>query len=207
MDNNSEKLEKRVWYRSLKVLYGVGWIIVFIITGIAFLILKPTPFIDLSKSSVTCLNKPTYNGHENYSLENAKGLYQKGDKYLTMEDHLMATKICGLQLAKLKEETVKNAGYSEKEIENKLANLFDMNSDDFKNAFQTIEAGRKKPQYQINFVSNDSGTNWLKSLAGTTIVFMVAIFILNLIRNIVLYITIGEKFSYWWLISNKDNNN
>lgn len=198
MSEEPKSLENKAWYRVLKVLYGLGWIIVLIITGFAFLILKPSSFVDLSKSTFYCPEKVT-----SYSLENAKGLYNKGDKYLTMEDHLMATKTCGLQLAKFKTDAAKKAGYSDEEINIHLANLFDMNSTDFKNAFQSIEAGRKNPLYQISFVYNDTTMNWLKSLGGVGVVFVVAIFILNLIRDIVLYITIGKKFSYWWLVSNK----
>lgn len=198
MKNEPKNLEKKAWYRTLKILYGAGWIAVFFITGFAFLILKPTSIVNLSKSSFSCSGKETP-----YSLKQVTGSYERGDNYLNMEDHIMANRTCGINMINLNEEKAKEAGLTEKEITQYYSKLYDQNSEEFKKSFNSIESGRKNPKYQIKFVYNDTLMNWLKSLAWVGIVFLIAKFLLNLIKDVVLYITIGKKFSYWWLISNK----
>lgn len=196
-DNQEPNLEKRAWYRGLKVLYGVGWLCVFLITGLIFLGIRPDSSVNLSKSSFYCPREQVLLSGNEYSLKDATGYYKRGDEYLNMDDHIMVMKICKIPMVKLNEEKVKAAGMTDREVSEYLERLTDQNSDTFKKVFHKLEQRKKNPEYSLNFEYNDDLRNWVMPLFWVAITFAISSFFLNLIKNIVLYIIFGKRFSYW----------
>ncbi len=187
MEDEPKNLEKKAWYRILKILYGMGWITVFIVTGLAFFILKPTGYIDLYKSTVTC---PDGN---KYQLNSLKGFYKVGQNFNT-EDQLIVQKICKVEPT----VTIRNSQTGEmKQVpQSQLAQY----------GLQAPQGQAPQPQPQQTGISKnlEEQGSWGQALLWTTVVLYASIFLLNLIKGVVLYITTGKKFSLWYPVSNKD---
>lgn len=171
MDNEPKKLEKRAWYRILKVLYGVGWMLVLVITLTTFLVVKPTGYVNTYNSSVKCSNGISYR------LSNLEGVYKVGDK-LSLKDEIFVKRICTRATYQIEE--AKAAGYTDQEINKYL--------------------DQKQVSYALNLVENGS---WRGTTFWTLVAFFIAAFLLDLFKKIVLYIVLGKKFSYWWLIKDE----
>ena len=83
-------IQNTAWWRLLKVLYGIGWIIIILITVFTFIVIMPKGNIEEAKSSFTC---PDGNS---FTWNHLDGYYNKNDKIYSPEDHLKAMVSCGL---------------------------------------------------------------------------------------------------------------
>lgn len=176
------------FYRFMKVIYGLGWVFVFLIILFTFLVIKPSGSVVMGKSGFTCPN------NKSYVWTKYKGFYTKEDKNLKAEDHISALNTCGLfnpeymidDFAEKKAKAI-TLGYAEEEI------------------YRTAEFGLKEkanetlenPPYKIKWVTDDSDyRKWLWTGFWTILTFFISYLLLETVKNIILYIIFGKRFSY-----------
>lgn len=185
------KTEGKAWYRLLKVLYGTGWVMLILITLFAFYVLKPSGRAVMVKSGFTCPNGKSYvwNNYSGYYY------YTKNDMYLNENDNVSALKTCGLYTP----EYLAEPGLSERKSSLIAAGVSEAEVN------QTLTLGlpvkareiQQKPPYKLNWVTDlTDGRAWVKSIGWSIAVFFVTYFILETIKNIVLYVAFGKRFSY-----------
>jgi len=172
----------------LKVLYGIGWVLVIVIVLITFYLTKPTGQIIADKSGFSCPDG------QSYTWKNLAGYYSQKDKVLNETDHAGALAACGLN--KPDDETIQRmekariAGVSEAQIQKEASEY-------------QIKKSRLNPPYKLSWVTDKSLSKWLMAIFWAFVALLVANFALDTIRNIVLYIAFGKLFSYpflkyWW---------
>jgi hypothetical protein len=170
-------------YRAMKVLYGIGWVFVVLIMIATFYLTKPQGYVNMKESGFTCPDG------KNYVWTSSTGYYTKEDKVLETNDHLSALSTCKLYdslIGKFDTDAAIKAGYSQKEIDNYLS----------EQKTKKAEESRLKPPYKLFWVTDETGNKWFWAAIWTFIALIVANFLLDTIRNIVLYITYGEGFTY-----------
>lgn len=191
------KLERKIWWRFLKVLYGLGWVIIILITIFVFLITKPSGSIQKLKSGFTCPDGESY-----VWSSYGGGYYTKDDKFLESEDHISALKKCGLyeiDSANKFRETALERGFTENEIAAEIS----------RKQLEEAESNRTNPPYTLNWVTDENGNKWFYAFLWTIVGFIVVNLLLDTLRNIILYIILGRPFSYPLLkiLFSEDKNN
>ena len=86
-----ENLEKKSWYRLLKVIYIFCFILLIIITAIWAMLIKPSHDLLLDSSGFQCPNKVNFLWKELHG-----SYYYPGNSYLDMRDHFSAIYNCEL---------------------------------------------------------------------------------------------------------------
>ncbi len=225
----SLNIQNTAWWRLLKVLYGIGWIITIIITAFTFIAIIPKGNVEESKSSFTC---PDGNS---FTWDYLDGYYNKNDKIYNPEDHLKAMVSCGLlednstlktinqleafnktnQTWQIYREKAKAVGYTDKEIDDYLAELNEQEAPSLSPTpvivskyNKTVDgdlAGkdeeiRNNPPYKIIWSTDNNLQNWIKSFGLTALVLIISNFILDTIKSSIVFIIIGKSFSYPFLL-------
>ncbi len=177
MENqNKEDLEEKVWYRVVKVLYGIGWLFVILFALLTIYVLQPNTYTDMDKSYITCLDGTKYN---------LNGVdYNSIQKRLTSEGDRKAKTACiGRQAypeeTKMRIERAGQLGWSEDEIA-KFAN-------------QDMMEANPSSVYQVSFVQSTNGS-WRNAFTWAIAVAVVGYVALELIKKTVMYILTGKKF-------------
>lgn len=185
----NKQFEQKAWYRLLKVLYGASWFVVIALTIFTFFLTKPSGALEMGKSGFTCPNG------KSYTWRSYTGFYTKNSKVLNETDNVSVLKTCGLYNG----EYLVGKGYSER-----VAKADDMgfSETDITKTITFIlndEASklRNNPPYKITWVTDETNAKkWLWSGIWSIIAFFVAYFILDTLKNIVLYVLLGKRFSY-----------
>lgn len=178
-------------YRLLKVLYGAGWVLVVVIMILTFYLTKPTGSVIVSKSGFTCPDG------KSYIWKTLNGFYVKTDTFLNIEDHISALKTCGL----LKEVTfnkdkAREQGWTDQQIENYLSSSQSQTDQHQQEVSKAGESGLNPP-YKLNWITDSKNyKKWGMAFIWAFVALLVANFLLDTIRNVVLYVAFGEPFSY-----------
>lgn len=178
---NPEDLEEKAWYRIAKVLYGLGWLLVILLAGITFIITKPNPGVDLSKSTVTCDNG------KSFSLSTMQGYYSSQDKFLDEEDNLRIVIAC--EIKQFSDETLM-------QMRQQTSSDYEYKTELQKRGLELTKrmAALGAPEYKLNFVEKNLNSEWVNSLLWVLAIFAGSAVLLDLIKKITLYILTGKKF-------------
>ena len=196
----TEKLDIKLWYRLLKVIYIFCFIVIIIITAIGAMIIKPSHYLLLDSSGFECPNKTKFTWkdlHGNY--------YYPGNSYLDMRDHFSALYSCELIDMSFNDATWDNVKYmSDKKIKSHLQKVY------FNNPFESKQPSyiflqqidyatnnRTNPPYKLNWISNKiTIQERIEFLFKVVLFFIILQIILDTIKNAIMYILTGKKFSY-----------
>lgn len=180
--NITQKIKNKPIFRLLKVLYCAGWVLVIMVTLLVFYITKPTGQIIENKSSFTCPNG------KSFIWKDLDGYYSKKDNILNEKDHSVVMATCEVNTTlknKLTGEIVK-------------VNINDLSKYNITNE-SAIYGDRLNPFYKLNWITDNTVSKWLTAIFWSFIAFVITGFLLDTIKNIVMYIMYNEPFTYKFL--------
>lgn len=181
------KFLQSAWFRFLKVLYGFGWLLVFAITLLIFLLTKPQGRVFPSLSGFTCPN------NKSYSWTSLTGYYYEDNKILNNEDHMSAMITC--EIIKGTDEVLVHWPY-ENDGKPYAVPANSVHYGDNEWLYGEFEGIRKNPPYKLNWITDNQPSYWSRSIGKTLLAFIVSYLVLDTIKNIIMYIAIGQRFSY-----------
>ena len=182
------KVHTSAWYRFLKVLYGAGFFLVLMVTLFTFLVSKPSGHIEVTKSGFTC------NDGRSYVWNSFTGYYTKKDTALNVDDHVNALQTCGnynpeffIKDLDSRKAAAKEAGFSDIQIEEALSS----------NLPNLAEKVRLDPPYTLDWVTDESDSSkWKSSIVSTFTALIISYFLMETIKNVIIYIFYGKRFTY-----------
>ncbi len=185
------------WDRLINVLYGLGWVGIFIALILTFISTKPYEYLDDDKTSITCLPS-----NKTYS-------YARVNEYM---DKLPYENKAGVYTIEGKSQLFCNAAIAEFDLKYRqspdnvlqyLGEKGEVYSENDQKWFQNTEQNRKilvtniKSQYplgiyKINEVNSTRGS-WGNVALWMVGVFVVLTIVLDLLKAVLLYLVIGRK--------------
>lgn len=175
MDEN--KLEQKFLFRLIKVTYYVALIIGIFFIGIFGWETKPTKYQDISKSYIVCPNGNKY-------LINDFKIYSS---YISPENDLSIKTVCHGNIAKIR---------NTKTGEEKEVTLSELSQYGV-----SIESKVKDTKYEIVYVNSTRGS-WRSVILWWIVGSYILYIVLNIIKETLLYMFFGKKFSWDFLQQN-----